>query len=260
MVTGNKKNVQFVISHLEGCSGNFLGYLIANAFPSGHSMFRIDGKLNDRVLSVDGRTNWQENIDLKLRSHNVVVTHNYNQEQIQSTFPNAQQIHLYPYTHIGNVLYNVFFKKLHVKLENVVDNYFLDTSIWFEKIQQDLPAHACTDYWELYSKDRVEELIGSKLSIGQSEFFDQYWSEQLPYELNWPNRPMTIAQLVEFWKIENGFSLWLTAWTIFVYERVNGLKEADRTWTINDADKFDSWNSLQQIERQYQIYHAEQSN
>jgi len=244
MGTRNKENVQLVISHLEGCSGNFLGYLAAEAMHADRAAFQIDVALNKQVLSINGRTAWLDEIESQLALHSVVVTHNYNQTLIQKTFPKAQLIQIYPYTHVGNVLYNICYKKLNQKLENAIDNYFLDIGNWFDKIKKEEPDYRCTDFWCLHDKTQIENLLGTKLSPTQDQFFNQYWKEQLPYELDMPKQPMTISELVNFWKIENGFSLWLVAWAIFVYERINGLKETNRLWTINDAPKFDSWNAV----------------
>ena len=252
MGTKNKENVQFVISHLEGCSGNFLGYLIADLKYIDKNIFRVDTKLNDRVLSVNGRgLSWDLEIAKKLISHTVVVTHNYDRAQIQNTFPNAQLIQIYPYTHIGNVLYNVCYKKLSVKLDNLIDNYFIDIRNWIDLITAENPSYRCNNYWDLTNKIKIQQLLGNELTKTQHQFFDQYWATQLPFELNMPDRPMEIAELVNYWQIQNHFSPWMMAWTIFVYEHKNNLLENNRLWTINNADKFDSWEALAQIESQY---------
>lgn len=244
MGTGNKENVQLIISHVEGCSGNFLGYLSAEATQSHRPKFRVDVALNEQVLSINGRTTWLAEIETRLVSHSVVVTHNYNRTQIQETFPNARLVQIYPYTHIGNVLYNICYKKLDQKLENAIDNYFLDICNWFDKIKKEEPDYHCANFWCLRDKTKIESLLGITLSPTQHQFFDQYWKEQLPYELDMPQHPMTIGELVKFWKIENGFSSWAVAWTIFVYEHINRLEENNRLWTINDAPKFDSWDTV----------------
>jgi hypothetical protein len=255
MGTEHKEKVQFVISHLEGCSGNFLGYLAANVAKPQRNIFRVDTHQNDLVLGVNGRTTWYEELDSKFSSHTVIVTHNYNQTQIQETFPNARLIQLYPYTHIGNVLYNVSHKKLDLKLKNHLDNYFLDINIWFSKIKNEEPDYLCNDYWCLRDKSKIENLLGMVLSPAQQQFFDQYWNEQLDCELDMPHSPMNFRELVAFWKIENKFSKWLLAWTIFVYEQVNGLKEDNRLWTINDDFKFDSWDTAEKIiDSQYETH------
>jgi hypothetical protein len=255
MGTENKKNVQFVISHLEGCSGNFLGYLAVSAKPqNSHRVFRVDTNFNEQVLSLNGRTTWNTEVDQQLKSHSVIVTHNYDRLQIQETFPSARLIQLYPYTHIGNVLYNICFKKLNLKLTNVIDNHFLDISIWFNRLNQEKPNYLCTNVWALRSIEEIENLLGSVLSSGQIEFFNQYWEEQLQYELTLPLEPMSIASLIELWKIKNDFSPWLIAWTIFVYEHINGLQESDRHWSINDSSNFESWTSLQRIESNYRTH------
>jgi hypothetical protein len=255
MGTTNKEKVQFVISHLEGCSGNFLGYLAADIDQSSRQLFRVDGPINQWVLSLDGRTTWEEEVETRFISHPVVVTHNYNRTQIKKTFPNARLIQIYPYTHIGNVLYNISHKKLDLKLDNAVDNYFLDITIWMDRIKHEKPDYSCTDYWCLHNKTNVEQLLGATLSPTQDQFFEQYWKEQLSYDLNMPQHALTIKELIKFWKIENEFSMWMVAWTIFVYEYTNGLREINRIWTINDANKFDCWETvIQTVESRYQTY------
>lgn len=252
MGSRNKENVQFVISHLEGCSGNFLGYLIAGARSPMQNIFRVDMCANSQVLSINGRTTWHQEIESRLLGHQVVVTHNYDKHQITDTFPNAQLIQIYPYTHIGNVLYNVCHKKLKIKLENVVDNYFMDIRTWFDMIVKQRPDCDCVDYWQLRSKSQLETLLGKMLSAEQMEFFDQYWATQLLYELNMPAHSMTVTELIEFWKVEQAFSPWMAAWTIFVYEHINKLSESSRIWSI-DNNKFDGWDTIKKIESQYNV-------
>jgi hypothetical protein len=252
MGTTNKENVQFVISHLEGCSGNFLGYLIADTKPSGKNIFRTDTDLNSQVLSINGRgLFWDLEIDKKLISHTVVVTHNYDRDQIQNTFPAAKLIQIYPYTHIGNVLYNICYKKLSIKLDNVIDNHFLDIRIWANKIELQNPEYLCNNYWDLTDKIKIQQFLGSKLTETQHHFFDQYWSTQLPVELNMPDSAMKILELVDYWQIQSYFSPWMVAWAIFVYEHKHNLLEHNRQWTINNATRFNNWEELAQIESQY---------
>lgn len=244
MGTSNKAKVQFVISHLEGCSGNFLGYLAANVGSTDQKIFRVDLTEHDIVLSTNGRTSWQEEIDSRLQNHRVVVTHNYNRTQIQKTFPNARLIQIYPYTHIGNVLYNICHKKVELKFDNLVDNYFLEIDIWFKKIKQQQPDYLCTDFWCLHDKNKISDLLGIKLLPTQNQFFDQYWKNQLKHELDIPAYEMSIGELIKFWNIEQDFSPWNIAWTIFVYEHINSLNEQNRMWSINNADQFDCWNTV----------------
>jgi hypothetical protein len=253
MNTNNKENVQFVISHLEGCSGNFLGYLIADVGHQVENVFRVDRKLNDHVLSIDGRGSmWNQEIENRLKSHTIVVTHSYDLVQLRHTFPRAKLIQIYPYTHVGNVLYNICYKKLNVKLDNIIDNHFIDIVNWTNVIYKENPGYQCTDYWDLTNKDKIQCLLGTQLTETQHQFFNQYWATQLPYELNIPSVPMKIVDLIKFWKIEHVWSHWMVAWAIFVYELINKLSECDRLWTIDDADTFDSWHALEKIESQYE--------
>jgi len=252
MGTDNKEKVQFVISHLEGCSGNFLGYLIADTGHTVENVFRVDSRLNDRVLSINGRgITLEAEINQRLISHDIVVTHNYDRDQLQNIFPNAQLIQIYPYTHIGNVLYNVCYKKLSIKLDNPIDNYFIDIGIWINRITAENPGYLCNNYWDLKDKLKIQQLLGHELTTTQHRFFDQYWAVQLPFELNMPDRPMNILELVDYWQIQNNFTPWMFAWVVFVYEYTNSLAEKNRQWSIDDVDRFDSWSALAQIESQY---------
>ena len=143
MGNANKEKVQLVISHLEGCSGNFLGRLFADANNKSQSFFRIDTGEHPRVLAVNGIDTWDQELQ-RFDDHQVVVTHNFDQQQIFKSFPNAKIIQLYPYTHIGNVLYNICFKKVKNTLDNQIDNYFLHIVEWYQHIQQRRPSQNCT--------------------------------------------------------------------------------------------------------------------
>lgn len=245
----NQNQVQLVISHLEGCSGNFLGRLFADNIDKTQSYFRTDADLHNDVLAIDGVTTWEKELE-RLENHQVVVTHNFDQTQISSTFPKAKLIQIYPYTHIGNVLYNICFKKLDNKIPNLIDNYLLHIREWYQHIQSRKPTQVCTDFWKLNSQQDIEELLGITFTQSQKEFFDRYWKEQLLYTLNMPPHAMTIDQLVSFWKIDNYFTDWSVAWTIFVYELTNQLTEEQRNWSI-DVDRFNSWNDLVKIQTRY---------
>ena len=135
MGNANKEKVQLVISHLEGCSGNFLGRLFADDNDKNQSCFRVDTNKHPQVLSIDGVDNWDQELE-RFDGHRVVVTHNFDQQQICNSFPNARIIQVYPYTHIGNVLYNICFKKLNNTLGNQIDNYLIHIVEWYQHIQQ----------------------------------------------------------------------------------------------------------------------------
>lgn len=245
----NKEEVQLVISHLEGCSGNFLGRLFVNSYSKSQSLFRVDTDFNDQVLAIDGVDNWTQELR-QLNNHRVVVTHNFDQQQISQHFPNAKIIQIYPYTHIGNVLYNICFKKLNTKLDNLIDNHLLHIVEWYQHIQQRRPAQTCADFWQLTDQQAVENLLEIKFTNLQKQFFSGYWKQQLPYSLDIPDSPLTIEELISNWKIENYFNDWSIAWTIFVYELINQRPEHQRLWSI-DIDKFASWNDLSKIQTRY---------
>lgn len=246
----NKEKVQLVISHLEGCSGNFLGRLFADAGDKNPTPFRIDVDLNPKVLAIDGVNNWDRELSKRFINHQVVVTHNFNQEQISKSFPNAKIIQIYPYTHIGNVLYNICFKKVKTKLDNLLDNYLIHIIEWYQHIQQNRPSQNCINFWQLSDQQQVENLLEIKFTKNQEEFFKKYWAQQLTYTLSIPENPLSIEQLVAVWNIDNYFNDWSVAWTIFVYELINCRFEHQRQWSI-DTTKFNSWQDLAKIQDRY---------
>lgn len=251
MGTNNKANVRTVISHVEGSAGNFLGRLAANWSDFPDDVFRVDIDANEDVLAIDGRQNWHQEIDCRLDQHRVVVTHSFDRDSIMRTFPNAKMIALYPYTHLGNVLYNICCKKLTVKLENTVDNHFIHLSEWHERITHYRPNYQCHDFWALRNIDEIQDILSMRLNSRQREFFDAYWKNQLLLDLDIPTKPMRINELIDFWKITTQFDSWFIALVIYVFEKVNGLSEHDRSWSIDQAHKFISWQDLVDIEIQY---------
>ncbi len=245
----NKEQVQLVISHLEGCAGNFLGRLYAATHIVSEARFRNDTDLHPMVLAIDGRSDWEQWIQ-KLDAHTVVVTHCYDQLLIKNTFPNAKTVALYPYTHIGNVLYNICFKKLTNKIPNLVDNYFIHIKEWHQHLIKKKPSYACYDFWDLTDRSRVEHCLGIKLVDTQVTFFENYWKQQMVLPLNLPSVPTTVSELISQWQCQDRFDPWLVAWTIYVYELVNGLDETQRTWSI-DVDTFANWNDVINIQNKY---------
>lgn len=245
----NQDSVQLVISHLEGCSGNFLGRLFADNFNETQKFFRTDADLHPNVLSINGVNTWEKELE-RLENHCVVVTHNFDRKQIADTFPNAKLIQIYPYTHIGNVLYNICFKKLDNKISNLIDSYLLHIVEWYQHIQERYPIEPCINFWQLTNQQEIENLLGITFTNSQKQFFDRYWKEQLLYQLSIPHEAMSIEQLISFWKIDNYFTDWSVAWTIFVYELINQKNENQRLWSI-DVDRFDSWNDLIKIQTRY---------
>ena len=249
MGKANKEKVQLVISHLEGCSGNFLGRLFADANDTNQSVFRTDIDNHPLVLAINGVNNWDQELT-RFDDHQVIVTHNFNRHQISKSFPNAKIIQIYPYTHIGNVLYNICFKKLNNTLDNPVDNYFIHIVEWCRYIQQRHPGQNCTNFWQLTNQQQVENLLGIKFTKTQEEFFKQYWKQQITYSLTIPETPMSVEQLVSVWNIDDYFNDWSIAWTIFVYELINQRFEYQRLWSV-DLERFNSWEDLAKIQTRY---------
>ena len=89
-----------------------------------------------------------------------------------------------------------------------------------------------------------------KLSDSQLKFFNDYQSQQLPYKLDWPNRVCSIQELINQWAINDWFNAWSIAFTIGVFEDINGYRESQRLWSI-DQQQFYSWDDVVKIESQY---------
>lgn len=240
-----------MISHFEGCSGNFLAYLAADQTCTERDLFRIDVAPNARVLSINGRHTWHQEIADKLNQHTVVVTHNFDKALIQRTFPNAKILQIYPYTLIGNVLYNICAKKLDIKIANKVDNHLINLREWYQKLQQARPLHVCHDFSLLQDFREVERMLATELTASQIDFFEQYWQLQLGHCLDLPDHAMTVSQLIQFWRIEDFCNDWSMAWVIFVFELCNHLNETDRLWSIDDQHLLQDWKNLCQIENRY---------
>jgi len=252
MVENNKENVQLVISHLEGCAGNFLGWLAVNSVAD-NLLFRVDTELNNFVLSVNGRDDWQGEVNSRLKSHKVIVTHNFDIPLIKKTFPAAKIIQVYPYTHIGNVLYNISHKKLTLKTNNQIDNHYIDIRHWHNRIQSFTPNTKCYDYWMLSDMNCIKNMLATSLSNNQILYFKNYWNNQLKNDLSLPLRRMSIPQLIKFWQIDNQFTPWMIAWVIYVYEYLHNFPENDRLWSIDDAPNFCNWADVARIQTRYRV-------
>lgn len=250
MGKNNKENVQLVISHFEGCSGNFLAHLAVKQKFDHNNFFRIDVNLDPDVLAIDGINNWETEIT-RLDNHVAIVTHNYQYELIKSTFPNAKIIQIYPYTHVGNVLYNICFKKLNCKISNLIDNQFIHIVEWHDKIKKAYPGPQCYNFSMLNSPDKIEHILGKSLNDNQMQFFNQYSKKQLQIDLSWPVNSLTINELINFWNIEEFYNEWSAAWTIYVFEQTHGFSEEDRLWSIDNTLLFKNWDTLKTIENFY---------
>lgn len=244
-----KKNVKLVISHVEGSSGNFLARLYANVDLEAQSILRTDTTMHPVVLATGDMQDLCRSLSVDYVDHRVVVTHVQDSKLLSELFPVAKLIHIYPYTHIGNVLYNISVKKLKATLPNLVDNHFLHIQEWFASIEARKPSAPVVDFWDLTDQHKVETMLGIKFDNSQQTFFNRYWESQLGYEFDLPTKPMSISQLIHYWKIENFFCDWAVAWTIFVYEKIHNLREETRTWTIGQT--FKNWQDVESIESRY---------
>ena len=246
-----KKNIQLVISHIEGSSGNFLARLYTGNDLKNQPPVRVDINHDPFALAINGRDTWYEELT-RLTDHTVVITHNFDQIQIIKTFPTAQIIQIYPYTKIGNVLYNISHKKLKLTLDNYIDNNLIQIKEWYKHIISHRPTYQVTDFGNLNHYAFVENLLGIKFNSEQTDYFDRYWAKQLPYNLSIPDHPMSIANMIKLWNIENWFNEWSVAYVIFVYELLHGYQDNNRLWSI-DAEKFVSWQDVESLTRRYQL-------
>lgn len=243
-----KTNIQLVISHQEGSAGNFLARLYANLDLYKQTAYRTDLDLHPLILATGDINNLNFYLKHHYNNHSVIVTHCQDLKILEYMFPEARILQIYPYSHIGNVLYNISTKKLKPSIHNLVDNHLIHITEWFSKIEKNRPLQQCIDYWELTNKEQVEKILGINFDLEQDKFFKKYWASQLAYDLNWPAKPMSIQELIDFWKLDV-FDAWFVAWTIFVFEKTHNLKEKDRQWSIDQT--FESWDQVKTIEHMY---------
>jgi hypothetical protein len=245
-----KEKVQLVISHLEGCSGNFLARLYADYNLDNELTFKVGADRHPKVLAINGRQNFKYELS-KLNSHIIVVTHNFDLQLLRNTFPYAKIIQIYPYNKVGNVLYNISYKKLTTVLSNTIDNHIIHIVEWKKNLDAIIPASNCVDYAALSDQTFVESLLDIKLNKTQLKFFNDYHRQQIPYTLNWPTSSCSIHELINTWGIVDWFNAWSIAFTISVFEDVNGYKESQRLWSI-DTYKFITWIDVINLESKYQ--------
>lgn len=244
-----QKSIELVISHVEGSAGNFLARLYANVDLKTQKTYRADGSLHPRVLAVGDIDDLKQALINEFDQHIVVVTHCQDCALLQQMFPAAKILQIYPYSQIGNVLYNISTKKLKTTMPNLIDNHLLHIREWFASIENRKPTQTCVDFGDLLNKDKVQRSLGIVFDTEQDNFFNRYWDSQLKYKLDIPTTPMSIRELIGHWGVENFFSSWMVAWTIFVYEKLHGLGETNRTWTIEQS--FKSWQDVEAIESKY---------
>ena len=221
-----KENMEFVISHLPGCSGNFLARLIANKnVKTQNSFYRIDIDTDPDVLA-------QEYLDLALvKNHRVLALHDFD-KQILNHFPNARHIAIYPYSNIGNVIYNISTKKFTPSMSNIQDQYFLLIKNWHEIINQNKPKYRCWDYADLRSIDFLQKNL-FRFNKNQIDFFETYWDHQLDSSLDIPHEPMSIEEIIIKNKIEQWCNDWSISFVIYCYEYSNNLLNTKRHWSID---------------------------
>lgn len=245
-----KESVQTVVSHLEGTAGNFLARLYADYNLDQQEAFKTDcDDRHPRVLSTGPIDSLIKRLDRIYNNHDILVTHCQDLELLKNLFPNARIIQIYPYTNIGNVLYNICIKKLTVTTDNPLDSYFIQISDWYTILTQQKPNYSCVDYSSLRNSEFVQKLLGINFSITQQNFFSRYWQQQLPYDLDIPMQPTALEELITIWNIDNFFNDWAAAWAIFVYEKINGLSETQRLWSIDQ--NFNCWQDVYSIQQSY---------
>lgn len=240
-----KKNVEFVISHFPGSSGNFLARLITNKnVKTQDSFYRIDTDSDSDVLA-------REYLDLEsIKNHRVLTLHDFN-KQVLDYFPNARHIAIYPYSNIGNVIYNISTKKFTSSMSNIQDQYFLLIKNWHEIINQNKPEYKCWDYKNLRSIDFLQKNL-FKFSKNQIEFFETYWNHQLDYNLNIPSEPMSIEEIISRNNIEEWCNDWSISFVIYCYEYCNNLLDIKRHWSV-DKISLTNWQDVCKIQKQYEF-------
>tara|TARA_R110000822_G_scaffold308837_2_gene437272 strand:- start:18 stop:779 length:762 start_codon:yes stop_codon:yes gene_type:complete len=244
-----KNNIELVISHYEGSGGNFLGRLYAGKNLDSQPDFRVDTNRDPYSIPINGRDNWYAELEKDLKDHTVLITHNFDLKLIADTFPDAKLIQLYPYSQIGNILYNISHKKLSMSMDNAVDNHYIHIQDWYAHCVQHRPDYTCTDPADLSNKPFIEQLLGVQFTVEQDRYFNKYWSNQLKYNLVIPNTPLSMCELVNLWAINDWCTDWSMAFLLFVYELTHGLID-QRKWSI-DQQVYNDWDSIYLLENQY---------
>ena len=240
-----KESVETVISHVPGSSGNFLGRLIAGIDPKQQkSFYRIDTDQIPEVVALNY-------LDLdKIHQHRIVVLHDFD-KKILKHFPYANHIAIYPYSNIGNVLYNISTKKLTPTMENIKDQYYLQIKEWHNIILNRKPDYLCWDFKNLKDINFLKEKLTS-LSENQINFFNNYWENQINYDLDILNKKQSMNDIVLQNNITKWFNDWSAIYVIYCYEFCNGIPESARRWSIDNLS-LTNWKDLYNIEGQYDI-------
>jgi hypothetical protein len=111
------------------------------------------------------------------------------------------------------------------------------------KSYPNVDQNACVDYADLQCMAKTQDLLDIKFNQAQKNFFNSYWSQQLPLKLNIPSEPMSLANLVDHWNCWNYFDQWFAAFSVVTYELINSLHEAQRCWSIDTV----SWSGWQDV-------------
>lgn len=243
MGRNTKESVEFVISHLPGCSGNFLARLISDVDVSEQkSFYRIDIDRNSDVAALDF-------LDFsKINQHRVVVLHDFDRKNLRY-FPNAKHIAIYPYTNVGNIIYNITTKKVTPNIKNIKDQYYLWLQDWHKHIINKKPNYKCWNYNSLKDIDFLQKEI-FKFNQNQIEFFYTYWKNQNQYNLNIPEKKSSMEDIICQNKIKNWFNDWSAIYAIYCYEYCNNICETQRQWSIDNLE-LTNWENLCSIQEQY---------
>lgn len=241
--------MELVISHFEGCSGNFIGHLYANKELNSLSRFRVDMGKYSHIMAFEGRERWHD--DLKAcKDHTILVSHQFNKELIYTAFPEAKHIAIWPYTNQMNVLWNICYKKLSPSNINNIDYHFINLKEWHSKLQSCAPAYQCFDYGKLSDFKYVESMLGVTLDDNQRRFFDEYWSAQLGQNLTWPIKALSIPEIIHWYNLENNINDWNVALVLYTFEAVNGIQECQRSWSIDNVN-CTSWANVIDLQSKY---------
>lgn len=241
--------MELVISHFEGCSGNFIGHLYANKEFDLLNKFRVDLYRDPYVLAINGRDSWSAELK-NCKEHKILVSHQFNKELIHQTFPNAQKIAIWPYTKQMNVLWNICYKKIPVSRGHNIDYYYINLKDWHIKLQEHTPRYQCFDYGQLTNSSYVESMLKITLDSRQQKFFNDYWKNQLQHNLTWPIEAMPISDIILWYGLANDITDWNIALVLYTFETINNLQESQRKWSIDNVNNT-SWAEIIELQHKY---------
>lgn len=245
----DSKDMELVISHFEGCAGNFIAHLYANKNFEILKTFRVDVSTYSHICTIEGRNDWHTELKA-CKDHEILVSHQFDKDLIQSAFPNTRHIAIWPYTKQMNVLWNICHKKLSAHQIHNIDHCYINLKEWHNKLNSHIPSYECFDYGRLSDIDYVEYMLNTTLESDQQQFFKEYWLSQNNLNLTWPSNAMSIPEIIKWYHLENNITKWGVALVLYTFESVNGLQESQRKWSIDNITGTD-WDEIVQLQLEY---------